>query len=114
MNWIYRYFTEDSYTQWLVWICGLIQTIIYADFFYYYFKRFARYIPALIIVANTTEERSSCPISYLNKTKVSRGMYTDGYIFHLIGWNIVKKVIPVLLDLSSIPLLLALKELITG
>lgn len=36
LNWIYRYFTEEKYRQWIVWISGLIQTILYADFFYYY------------------------------------------------------------------------------
>jgi len=36
LNWIYRYFTEDQYRQWIVWTCGLVQTILYADFFYYY------------------------------------------------------------------------------
>mmetsp|Transcript_15601 Transcript_15601/g.25844 ORF Transcript_15601/g.25844 Transcript_15601/m.25844 type:complete len:226 (+) Transcript_15601:125-802(+) len=38
-NWIYRYITEDKYSsQWIVWISGIIQTIIYCDFFYYYAK----------------------------------------------------------------------------
>lgn len=36
LNWIYRYFTEKHYRQWLVWICGVVQTAIYCDFFYYY------------------------------------------------------------------------------
>ena len=67
VNWIYRSFTEDNYRQWIgllhvlscfvfiatahfhhacvlnlmcaaVWISGLVQTGLYADFFYYYFK----------------------------------------------------------------------------
>lgn len=37
MNWIYRYFTEPNYVHWITWISGLVQTILYADFFYYYF-----------------------------------------------------------------------------
>lgn len=36
LNWIYRYMTEPSYRQWLVWLSGIVQTIIYMDFFYYY------------------------------------------------------------------------------
>lgn len=36
LNWIYRFFTEDKYRQWIVWISGLVQTVLYADFFYYY------------------------------------------------------------------------------
>lgn len=40
INWIYRYFTEDDYSQWIVWISGLIQTALYIDFFYYYVMRY--------------------------------------------------------------------------
>ncbi|CAI7767984.1 unnamed protein product [Closterium sp. NIES-53] len=36
LNWIYRYITEPHYEQWIVWISGLVQTALYADFFYYY------------------------------------------------------------------------------
>jgi len=38
LNWIYRWMTEDEYSQWIVWIPGLIQTLIYGDFFYVYVK----------------------------------------------------------------------------
>jgi len=36
INWIYRFFTEPGYSQWIVWLAGLIQTGLYFDFFYYY------------------------------------------------------------------------------
>eukprot|EP00877_Chromochloris_zofingiensis_P000089 jgi/Chrzof1/10080/Cz04g26110.t1 len=38
LNWIYRYFTEPNYRQWLVWLAGIVQTALYVDFFYYYIK----------------------------------------------------------------------------
>jgi len=38
LNWIFRYFTEPNYTQWIVWIAGIVQTAIYCDFFYYYIR----------------------------------------------------------------------------
>nr|CAC40612.1 ERD2 protein [Scherffelia dubia] len=38
LNWIYRYFTEIRYRQWIVWVSGVIQTALYCDFFYYYIK----------------------------------------------------------------------------
>jgi len=38
LNWIYRLLTEPGYTNWIVWIAGLVQTAIYCDFFYYYLK----------------------------------------------------------------------------
>ncbi|CAH9076554.1 unnamed protein product [Cuscuta epithymum] len=37
LNWIYRYFTEASFSRWISCISGLVQTALYADFFYYYF-----------------------------------------------------------------------------
>ncbi|EFN53261.1 hypothetical protein CHLNCDRAFT_32290 [Chlorella variabilis] len=36
LNWIYRFATERHYRQWIVWISGVIQTALYADFFFYY------------------------------------------------------------------------------
>ena len=36
LNWIYRVMYEPFYTAWLVWICGFIQTALFADFAYYY------------------------------------------------------------------------------
>jgi ER lumen protein retaining receptor len=38
LNWIYRLFTEKAYSNWIVWIAGLVQTAIYCDFFWYYLK----------------------------------------------------------------------------
>eukprot|EP00249_Psilotum_nudum_P002952 c16251_g1_i1 orf=596-1243(+) len=38
LNWIYRYLTENHYRHWITWISGLVQTALYADFFYYYIK----------------------------------------------------------------------------
>ncbi|KAF7840350.1 ER lumen protein-retaining receptor A [Senna tora] len=37
MNWIYRYFTEPHFSRWIACISGVVQTALYADFFYYYF-----------------------------------------------------------------------------
>eukprot|EP00656_Telonema_subtile_P057420 TRINITY_DN9438_c0_g1_i1.p2 TRINITY_DN9438_c0_g1~~TRINITY_DN9438_c0_g1_i1.p2 ORF type:complete len:221 (+),score=58.71 TRINITY_DN9438_c0_g1_i1:82-744(+) len=40
LNWIYRYFTEDGYYYqagvFIVWGAGVVQTLLYVDFFYYY------------------------------------------------------------------------------
>jgi len=38
LNWIYRFFTESGYRQWIVWCSGVVQTAIYCDFFYYYIQ----------------------------------------------------------------------------
>eukprot|EP00249_Psilotum_nudum_P003167 c16495_g2_i1 orf=396-1043(-) len=38
LNWIYRYLTEHHYLRWITWISGLVQTALYADFFYYYIR----------------------------------------------------------------------------
>ncbi|OWM79405.1 hypothetical protein CDL15_Pgr022817 [Punica granatum] len=38
VNWIYRFFTELHKVRWIPWVSGLLQTALYADFFYYYIK----------------------------------------------------------------------------
>ena len=39
-NWIYRYFTEPKHSpDWIAIIAGLIQTVLYSDFFYVYYTR---------------------------------------------------------------------------
>jgi len=38
LNWIYRFVMEDNYSQWIVWVSGAVQTVLYIDFFYYYIK----------------------------------------------------------------------------
>jgi ER lumen protein retaining receptor len=38
LNWIYRAHTEKNYQHhWVVYFCGVLQTLLYVDFFYYYF-----------------------------------------------------------------------------
>mmetsp|Transcript_7940 Transcript_7940/g.22867 ORF Transcript_7940/g.22867 Transcript_7940/m.22867 type:complete len:226 (-) Transcript_7940:159-836(-) len=42
-NWIYRANTEPNYRHhWVVYFCGVLQTLLYADFFYYYVKAKAK------------------------------------------------------------------------
>mmetsp|Transcript_19859 Transcript_19859/g.57051 ORF Transcript_19859/g.57051 Transcript_19859/m.57051 type:complete len:229 (+) Transcript_19859:48-734(+) len=39
LNWIYRSYHEPMYQHhFVVYFCGVLQTVLYADFFYYYFK----------------------------------------------------------------------------
>lgn len=38
LNWIYRFFMENHQVRWISWVSGLVQTALYADFFYYYIK----------------------------------------------------------------------------
>lgn len=40
LNWAYRYFTEPHFHDWISVIAGLVQTVLYVDFFYVYFTRF--------------------------------------------------------------------------
>ena len=40
LNWIYRSYNEPFYRHhYVVYFCGILQTLLYADFFYYYIKR---------------------------------------------------------------------------
>lgn len=38
MNWVYRVLTEPRYSDRIVWVSGVVQTLLYLDFFYYYLK----------------------------------------------------------------------------
>jgi len=31
-----RYWTEPGYTAWIPWVAGTVQTLLFANFFYYY------------------------------------------------------------------------------
>jgi ER lumen protein retaining receptor len=37
LNWIWRLIVEPGYRNWIGWVSGIVQTGLYADFFYYYF-----------------------------------------------------------------------------
>jgi len=40
VNWVYRSYHEAYYKHnWVVYGCGVVQTCLYVDFFYYYFLR---------------------------------------------------------------------------
>ncbi|KAL6291802.1 hypothetical protein ACE6H2_009312 [Prunus campanulata] len=43
LNWIYRFFTELHRVLWIPWVSGLVQTALYADFFYYYIKSWKKH-----------------------------------------------------------------------
>jgi ER lumen protein retaining receptor len=39
-NWIYRYYTEIHHKpEWIAIIAGLVQTVLYSDFFYVYYTK---------------------------------------------------------------------------
>lgn len=38
VNWIYRYYTED-FKDWIAVVAGIVQTILYCDFFYLYITK---------------------------------------------------------------------------
>jgi ER lumen protein retaining receptor len=43
LNWIYRSYREPYYQHhFVVYFCGVLQTLLYVDFFYYYIKSKAR------------------------------------------------------------------------
>ena len=50
LNWIYRSQTERNYRHhWVVYFCGVLQTLLYADFFYYYLKRYVRFLKCKVL-----------------------------------------------------------------
>lgn|SRR3989338_3747027 len=38
LNWMYRVFVEGSSLHWFVWVFGLVQSLLYVDFFYYFIR----------------------------------------------------------------------------
>ena len=36
VNWIYRFYTEPHFAPWIEFSAGIVQTIFYLDFFYYF------------------------------------------------------------------------------
>jgi len=38
LNWIYRYYTE-SFIDWISVVAGVVQTVLYCDFFYLYITK---------------------------------------------------------------------------
>jgi ER lumen protein retaining receptor len=41
LNWVYRAYHETYYQHnYMVYACGIIQTCLYIDFFYYFFLRY--------------------------------------------------------------------------
>lgn len=42
LNWVYRAYHETYYQHnYVVYICGVVQTCLYIDFFYYFFLRYS-------------------------------------------------------------------------
>jgi len=57
VNWVYRSYHETYYKHnWVVYICGIIQTCLYVDFFYYYVQRCVRG-PTLVALGRTVPSR---------------------------------------------------------
>mmetsp|Transcript_20 Transcript_20/g.44 ORF Transcript_20/g.44 Transcript_20/m.44 type:complete len:224 (+) Transcript_20:105-776(+) len=38
LNWVWRLYHEPGYRNWIAWVSGIVQSGLYADFFYYFFK----------------------------------------------------------------------------
>ena len=52
LNWIYRSYNEPFYQHnWVAYVCGVVQTGLYLDFFYYFFQRYdLNYIIILLCI----------------------------------------------------------------
>lgn len=38
LNWIWRMIHDPNYTDWIVWIAGFVQVLLYIDFFINFYK----------------------------------------------------------------------------
>jgi ER lumen protein retaining receptor len=72
LNWIYRANTEKNYRHhWVVYMCGVLQTLLYADFFYYYFKRYVAI--AITRFVSQSQRQSHYRIRSLSNRSKSKG-----------------------------------------
>ena len=46
-NWIYRYFTE-AYSDSIAVVAGIVQTVLYSDFFWVYYTKLAEPLPLIL------------------------------------------------------------------
>ena len=44
--------SQEGYSDWIVWVSGVVQTVLYLDFFYYYIKWCVIAIPVRIVTTN--------------------------------------------------------------
>ncbi|CAN1242592.1 ER lumen protein-retaining receptor [Linum perenne] len=44
INWIYRFITGRKTVHVIAWMSGLVQTLLYADFFYYYIQSWRKHV----------------------------------------------------------------------
>lgn len=52
LNWIYRYFSKE-YIEPIAVIAGIIQTILYSDFFWIYYTKFVLSLPVTLPIKRT-------------------------------------------------------------
>lgn len=56
-NWIYRFFTENGYWDPIPVLAGIVQTVLYSDFFWIYYTKYANGLARPDIHSLTAESR---------------------------------------------------------
>ena len=62
LNWIYRFVFKTS-PEAIVVLAGILQTALYSDFFYIYYKRYCIHPVLTASVGSLVVEHSSCPFN---------------------------------------------------
>ena len=75
INWIYRYFAEDSWDPIAV-VAGIVQTVLYMDFFYIYFTKWDHFLfiksrPYLTTLSLQSTSRTEVWIAGLGRPQVT-------------------------------------------
>lgn len=85
LNWVYRYFTEPHFVHWITWVSGLVQTLLYADFFYYYFQSWKNnqklHLPAWVSFSMLENESGSHVMWIINSELRRSKVYLSGQWF---------------------------------
>jgi hypothetical protein len=84
LNWIYRYYMEN-FLDWISIVSGVIQTILYCDFFYLYMTRgrkkkfFCNFIN-MIFLFSSSWKKYAFTRKYLNKIKTKKTFKNNQFI----------------------------------
>ena len=55
-NWIWRYFMENGYYDPIAILAGVVQTVLYSDFFWIYYTKYVNLVHADIVVQTASTD----------------------------------------------------------
>ena len=69
-NWFYRYFAEGHVDR-ISWMAGIAQTILYSDFFYIYYTKYAAMLPFKHLGSGSADDAQSPDGQTIQPSRIS-------------------------------------------